>query len=195
MVRTGISIAVVMGVLAWPSPGPPQAGETSDASLQRARTAIKELAEGLKGQLTDAIKAGGPKPAIEVCKTAAPQLAGEASEKHGLSIRRTALKVRNPDNAPDAWERGVLEEFLKRAAAGEDGAKLEHSELVTENGVPLIRLMKAIPMAAEPCSTCHGTAIEPELKTEIDRLYPADQATGFSPGDIRGAFSVRIAGE
>lgn len=195
MVRVRIAIVLVTGAIAWWDSGPARAGETSDASLQRARAAIKELGEGLKGQLAEAIKAGGPQSAIAVCRTAAPQLAADASEKHGLSVRRTALKVRNPDNAPDAWERKVLEDFLKRAAAGEDMAKLEHSEPVTENGLQIIRYMKAIPMTAEPCSTCHGTAIEPGLKAQIEQLYPADQATGFNPGEVRGAFTVRITGE
>jgi len=49
--------------------------------------------------------------------------------------------------------------------------------------------MKAIPMRAEPCLLCHG-APEPALKAEIDRLYPQDQATGFRPGELRGAFTV-----
>jgi hypothetical protein len=28
------------------------------------------------------------------------------------------------------------------------------------------------------------------LKTEIEKLYPQDQATGFKPGELRGAFTV-----
>lgn len=171
------------------------AGEPVDASLNRARAAVKELGEGLKGQLVDAIKSGGPHAAISVCKTVAPGLASDASEKHGLSVRRTALKVRNPANAPDGFERRVLEDFMKRAGAGEDVSKLEHAEMVTENGIQTFRFMKAIPMAAEPCSICHGTAVDAGLKAEIDKLYPADQATGFTPGEVRGAFSVGIAGE
>ena len=50
--------------------------------------------------------------------------------------------------------------------------------------------MKAIPTAAEPCLTCHGSSLQPELKAEILRLYPNDQATGFKPGELRGAFTV-----
>jgi hypothetical protein len=32
--------------------------------------------------------------------------------------------------------------------------------------------------------------LQPELKAEILRLYPNDQATGFRAGDLRGAFTV-----
>ena len=53
------------------------------------------------------------------------------------------------------------------------------------------RYMKAIPMGAVPCLTCHG-APEPALNAEILRLYPQDRATGFAPGDLRGAFTVSM---
>ena len=103
---------------------------------------------------------------------------------------RTALKVRNPKNAPDAFERRVLEDFVAKVAAGADPAQLEHYEAVTEDGERLFRYMKAIPMAAEPCAVCHGGALAADLKTEIEKLYPQDQATGFEPGELRGAFTV-----
>ncbi|MGM0774574.1 MAG: c-type heme family protein, partial [Pseudomonadota bacterium] len=37
---------------------------------------------------------------------------------------------------------------------------------------------------------CHGKSIDPEVKAKLDELYPEDQATGFSEGDLRGAFVV-----
>ncbi len=52
--------------------------------------------------------------------------------------------------------------------------------------------MKAIPMAAEPCAACHGTDVKPDVKSEIDKLYPQDQATGFKPGELRGAFTISM---
>jgi hypothetical protein len=50
-------------------------------------------------------------------------------------------------------------------------------------------MMKAIP-AAKICLTCHGTNLDPALAAEIDSLYPGDKATGYSEGDLRGAFWV-----
>ena len=35
-----------------------------------------------------------------------------------------------------------------------------------------------------------GENIDAGLQADINRLYPADEATGFRQGDIRGAFSV-----
>jgi hypothetical protein len=40
------------------------------------------------------------------------------------------------------------------------------------------------------CSTCHGTQLAPDIAAAIARDYPADQATGFEPGQLRGAVSV-----
>jgi len=130
--------------------------------------------------------------AIPVCKTMAPSIAADLSKARGLTAGRTALRVRNPKNTPDDFERGVLEEFAKKLAAGADPAALEHAETVTVNGARVFRYMKAIPMAAEPCGACHATAIAPDVKAAIGKLYPQDQATGFKPGELRGAVTVSM---
>ncbi len=170
--------------------GSARAAEPDPKQVKDARAAVKELGENLKRELMAAIAAGGPKAAIAVCKTIAPTLAEKTSAARGMQVKRTALRLRNPANAPDDWERTVLEDFARQVKAGADPAKLEHAETVTTpTGASTFRYMKAIPMGAVPCLTCHG-APEPALKAEIMRLYPSDQATGFAPGDLRGAFSV-----
>jgi hypothetical protein len=166
------------------------AGEPEPAQVGQARAATKGLGKALKGRLMEAIKDRGPIAAIGVCKTIAPALAEKVGAERGLKVGRTALRVRNPANAPDAWERGVLEDFAAQIKAGKDPSKLEHAETVVgANGAATFRYMKAIPMGAVPCMMCHGTP-EPSLKAEIQRLYPQDQATGFKPGELRGAFTV-----
>ena len=164
--------------------------EPTEPHLAKARMAVAGLGEGLKKELMASLKADGPVVAVQVCKIVAPALAAQATQGSGLAVGRTALKVRNPKNAPDAFERRVLEDFVAKIAAGADPAKLEHYEAVTEDGERLFRYMKAIPMAAEPCGVCHGGALAADLKTEIEKLYPQDQATGFKPGELRGAFTV-----
>ena len=168
------------------------AGQPHEAQLAKARAAVKDLGEGLKSELMAAIKAGGPVSAIAVCKTVAPALAEQSSRDHGLEMGRTALRVRNPANAPDQWERKVLENFVAKIAAGADPATLEHVGTASQGDETVFRYMKAIPTAAEPCLTCHGSNLDPALKAEIARLYPDDQATGFKAGELRGAFTVTI---
>jgi hypothetical protein len=88
----------------------PALAEAPDAAnLAEARAAIKGLGENLKSALVGALKSGGPVAAIETCQQAAPSIAGEQSSAHGLKVGRTALKVRNEGNTPDAFERKVLE--------------------------------------------------------------------------------------
>lgn len=155
-----------------------------------ARARAMELGGKLKGQLEAAMKADGPVAALGVCKTVASTIASDLGSAYGGKIGRTALKVRNPANTADDFEKDVMQRFLAEAAKGADVAKLEHAEIVERNGKRVFRYMKAIPMAAAPCAACHGTAVAPELLQSIRELYPDDQAIGFRPGEIRGAFTI-----
>jgi hypothetical protein len=49
--------------------------------------------------------------------------------------------------------------------------------------------MKAIP-TGDVCLLCHGAQLAPGVSQVLTELYPEDKATGFSMGDIRGAFVV-----
>ncbi len=173
---------------------PALAGEgaaTSEAARgAAAREAVAALAAKLKEQLAAALAAGGPAAAIDACQIIAPAAAAEVSAARRMTVRRTALKVRNPANAPDAFERQVLSRFQDQAAAGADLASLEHAEIVETGGKKAFRYMRAIPMAAAPCQTCHGASLAPEVASRVRALYPDDRATGFSAGELRGAFSV-----
>ena len=68
-----------------------------------------------------------------------------------------SLRERNPKAVPDAWERAALEDFDRRAAAGESPATLEKAEVVVENGQKMQRYMRALPTQAL-CLSCHGPA-------------------------------------
>jgi hypothetical protein len=165
-------------------PPPPEA-------VQACREAAGELASGLMKELTAAMTGGGPAAALAVCREKAPAIAAAVSKEKGLTVRRTALKVRNPENRPDDWETAVLKEFERRLAEGEDPVAVEFSEVVDMNGKRVLRFMKAIP-AKEFCLPCHGdpAALKPEVKAAVAKLYPDDAAVGFRAGDLRGAFSV-----
>ena len=150
---------------------------------------VKKFAGTLKGELQAAIGKGGPSHAVPVCNVRAPEIADELSQAPQWSVGRTSHKLRNPDNAPDHWESTVLFDFLRRAAAGESLKTMEKVERVESNGRQTWRYMKAIPVG-EVCLTCHGSNIDPALKAEIDAHYPLDNATGFSVGELRGAFTI-----
>lgn len=171
-------------------PAPAAADEPDlEAARAEARGIVKLFAGRLQGALQGAIAEQGFIHAIEVCRVEAPQIAAGLSEDGGWTVDRTALRLRNPANAPDAWERGVLETFVARGAAGEDLMTVEEIAVIAENGGRRLRYMKAIP-TGELCTACHGSAIDPELAAAIRAAYPEDRATGFAPGELRGAFTL-----
>lgn len=171
------------------------AAQADDELAQRAaasREAVKQTQAALLQELQTALKKGGPGLAIHACSTRALAIAKEASQKQSMIIRRTSLKLRNQYDAPDKWEKQVLENFERRVKQGENPAQMEHYKFVQTDSAKEFRYMKAIviPKGA-PCLICHGENIDPALHVKIKGRYPGDEATGFKEGDLRGAFSVR----
>ena len=162
-----------------------------DPLVKESRMAIKAFATELKGELQTAMKAGGPVNAIGVCNTRAPEIAKTANAKGKLNISRVSLRNRNANNAPDAWQKVVLEDFEKRKAGGEMVKMIDYSEIVETSSGKEFRYMKAIP-TGEVCLNCHGSNIRDDVKVKLDKLYPNDKARSFKLGDIRGAFYVII---
>ncbi len=166
------------------------ADDALDQRLQDSREAVQSFARALKGNLTNVMKKKGPAAAVKACNSIAPMIALTKSKSYNWKISRTSLKLRDPDNAPDAWELAVLEQFEARKAKGEDVNNLEYYEVVEMEGQKMYRYMKAIPTLEKPCLTCHGSNISPEVAAELDKHYPFDKARGFKAGDIRGAFTI-----
>jgi hypothetical protein len=168
-----------------------QSASTDDLDQRTAesRAVTMEFMTTLKSELQSAMKADGPVNAIQVCNTRAPEIAADFSEQKGWTVARTSLKYRNPDNAPDAWERKVLEQFEERKASGEDPKQMVYAEVVEDGGAKTYRFMKAIP-TGPVCLACHGEKIDAAVEARIQELYPEDRALGFSAGDIRGAFTI-----
>lgn len=164
-----------------------QAG--TDPQVAAAKTAIQELASALQAELKSAIQDGGPVSAIEVCNTRAMPITQRVSDEQGLNVKRVSLKNRNPANAPNAWETAVLEDFERQKAEGKDVGSLVWSDTVAVDGGQEFRFMKAIP-TGDVCLLCHGAQLAPGVSQALAELYPADRATGFAMGDIRGAFVV-----
>ena len=165
------------------------ADEDMSARVMKYRSAIKSLVMSLKSELRRAMRAGGAINALDVCHTKAEPISSKVSKQVGFSVKRTSLKPRNSNNAPDDWERAVLEQFEQRKAQGENPKRLEFVEVVENNGQRQVRYMKAIPTRGV-CLRCHGSEIAPKVMNKLQELYPNDKATGFKVGDLRGAFSI-----
>lgn len=187
MFRPQISV-VVLALAACASPAPPAPDQIAAAS-DEARAAADQLFQQLSGELAGALAKGGPASAIGVCKDRAPAIADAIEASAGVDIERTSLRLRSPANAPDAWERATMEDFIARRAAGEEWSAMTAAKVEGDN----LRWMRPIPLGAM-CATCHGdpAMMTPDLRQALAANYPDDKATGFKVGDLRGAFTARV---
>lgn len=167
--------------------------EDMNQYTSEARAVAMPFLKQLGAANQKAVSEGGPESAIGVCREIAPRLAGDVSRQSGWKISRVSLKVRNPLlGTADAWEQKQLLSFAERADNGEKPETLEASEIVQEPNGKSFRFMKAIALQ-QGCVACHGEQISDTVKAQLSTDYPHDQATGYRPGQIRGALSVKRA--
>jgi hypothetical protein len=153
-----------------------------DARLAKAEAAAKLLGGRLKARLTEAMTQGGPVAAVGVCADEAPAIRAAVAAETGVTVGRASLRLRSPADAGPAWVTAWLTAQGERPAAGVVGV----SEVVEDGGASVAR--RLLPIAVEaPCLACHGATLAPEVKAALAARYPADAATGYALGDLRGA--------
>ena len=162
-----------------------------DAWIAEARQQADRLGGALQQTLRDTIMAQGVEAGIDVCHVEAPEIAARLSSEV-WDVGRTALRLRNPDNAPTAWQHQQL--LVMQETPVQEGRPVEAMRVVEQEGGHVFEYLRAIPMQ-EACMACHGPAIDEAVLQTIARRYPDDEATGFLPGELRGAFVVRRAFE
>lgn len=147
---------------------------------------IRQFAGTLKPRLKAAMQNGGPVTAIKVCSEQAPEIARQLSEETGWEVKRVSLKPRNSKTAvADQWEEIQLKQFEVQQKNGVPVSKLIYSETQDNR----FRFVKAQPVEGL-CLNCHGHALSKDIKKTLQQFYPNDKATGYSIGQIRGAFSL-----
>jgi thiamine biosynthesis lipoprotein len=154
-----------------------ETGEPNAQALALGQATVAPFKKALKAALQRGM-ASGPEKALQTCRLEAPRIA-QASAAPDVELGRTSHRLRNPANAPRPW----VEPLLARYASGE--APIAAQVVSISEG----RIGYVEPIRAEAlCLTCHGERLPPPVATEIARLYPEDQATGFAEGDFRGVF-------
>jgi hypothetical protein len=159
--------------------------------ILQAQTLASDFQKNLKGALTQAMANGGPVRAIDVCKVDAPAIAEELSSE-GWVVARTALKVRNPANAPSDWERSEMEQMQRQLGAGKTPAEIVVARVRDTDQGKVFSYLQPI-MTGKLCLTCHGEELAPPVAEALATHYPDDQAIGFKEGELRGAFSFSKA--
>lgn len=180
------ALAAVLVACGTTSEAPEQA--QVDAARRKAEAASARLMKELGGRLMAALNEGEPEDALNVCADVAQSISKETAQGEGFHVARTALRVRNPANAPDGYERQVMERWLSA-----DGDPQVVQAVVATDGGHELRWMKPVVVSA-PCLTCHGPSedLPDGVRFALSERYPQDKATGFASGDLRGAITVRI---
>jgi hypothetical protein len=121
-----------------------------------------------------------------LCSTKAHEMGANYNKSlpEGSSIRRTAIKYRNPNNKPDATDLVVMNDMIAEGNLSKP--------LVVDMGKSF-RVYKALPIKP-PCLKCHGNleSMPKEMKTLINKKYPHDLATGFKLNEFRGVVVSEI---
>lgn len=183
------ALALALSACGSNPPAPVQATSLPPVDMQ-ALTAEADFLAGQFGKtllttVQAAVAHGGLHNGISVCQQVAPTLA-QAASANGWQVGRTTLRLRSPANAPDAWEREVLQQFEQARRAQPQQLPAPVSAVVAGE----FRYMKPI-VVAQPCLACHGSALAPATAATLKALYPADQATGYQTSELRGAFTLR----
>jgi Spy/CpxP family protein refolding chaperone len=148
---------------------------------------IKGLIDTVKPSLMETLKKD--KTGVDgtvMCSTSAPEMGANYNKTlpKDSSIRRTAIKYRNPNNKPDATDLVVMQDMIA------DGNLSK--PLVVDMG-DNFRVYKALPMH-KPCLVCHGNLenMPTKMKDIVNKKYPNDLATGFKEHEFRGVIVSEI---
>lgn len=150
-----------------------------------AKATFQTLSSNLKKAMTE----GGVEYALQFCNVEAMPLTDSLSKHHDVSIRRASHKPRNPYNTADSLEAEVIKQYIEKLESGEELKPVTYAD---ENR---ITFHAPITITNSLCLNCHGKVnedISKENLATIQELYPKDQATGFSMGDLRGVWTVRF---
>lgn len=157
------------------------AGEQPSQSQQDKMLAAKDaLFTQLSGRLMETMGSAGPIAAISVCQRDAPEIAKSVSTEHGLQIGRTGVRLRNAENKPPVWAESLI------------ASRTDTPTFATLSNGHVAALLP-IKLQAQ-CLMCHGPndQITPDIKAQLAKHYPNDEATGFQDGELRGWFWVEM---
>lgn len=187
MKKSVIVAMVLISGLMWtcgPDSGSDSAKKWSEEEVMKTGSEVtKSVGMTLIKTVQQKMSEGGVESALGYCEANALAITDSLSEKHGVKVKRTALKIRNPKNNPNDEERKVLTKMAGQAEPQAEWTTTDDGGAVYYQPIELQAF----------CQTCHGTPGE-SMTVQTDSLikahYPEDQATGFSEDDLRGMWVV-----
>lgn len=163
-----------------------------DQVRQRGGAIVRQAFTLLSTNLAQAIQAGGISNALSYCSVKALPLTELVGDTNQVELRRVTHKPRNPANRASPAELEILASFRSALAEGETNL----APVISTNLEGGLTFYAPIVINNPLCLNCHGVSGEqilPDNVTLLSRLYPADEATGFAMGDLRGMWRVDFA--
>jgi len=166
--------------------------EQEDQIKRIGSKAASALTKNLKAHLTKALAAGNTAEAFEFCAASALDLAQETAQDlpEGLMIKRTTMRPRNPEKAPDKYENDALAFFeaqiIKTGAPPDTYIQYIQDKSEYRYYQPIV--------INELCLKCHGELdkLGESVRQSLSENYPQDSAIGYKIGDFRGVVRVSI---
>ena len=168
------------------------ASDDVNTSKQEGIKYIKMLGGALKTELKAHMKKDpSGLEALAFCTGSADRITKEVNAKlpAHTKVRRTALKVRNNStNKPDTTDMRIMQNYQAAITAKTFSPK---DIRVVEEG-NITRVYKPL-ITKAVCLKCHGSTLAPQISDALKSAYPADRATGFKEGELRGVIVAEIA--
>jgi hypothetical protein len=172
-----------------PAQEDPAAAEVPASYTQKGKEIASATFLALSTTLKAALEEGGVPGAVGYCQTQALPIVDSMATFHGVNIRRTTLKVRNPADAPTDRERAVLQQYQETVDSGTPPGPI--TEWLGETEIAFYAPI----MTNDFCLQCHGVPGETltlENQQHIQQLYPNDEAIGYQAGELRGMWSITL---
>jgi hypothetical protein len=165
--------------------------EQTEIALRRGRAIATETFGLLRTNLQTAIQSGGISNALPFCSLAASPLTASMAEKHGVTLRRVTHKARQPSGKASEPELALLNHFESLMTSA--SITNPPPPLVTNLAPDTLTFFAPIVIGVELCLKCHGTPGTDIAQSDLEvirKLYPQDEATGFTMGQLRGAWRI-----
>ena len=157
-------------------------------ALEIGKTMALKTKGVLGRNLLEAINTKGTEHALQFCSTRAIPLTDSLALAQHADIKRGTDKARNPSNALTPEEDSIFTKMKSSHANGEEVMPIIVDKDSMNIGYYPIFIDKM-------CLQCHGkpeSEILPKTLQKIQNLYPKDKSTGYSVGDLRGIWVVKM---
>lgn len=160
--------------------------ETEDTLnyLEEGKKLALQTKSILGKNLMMSVKEKGPAGAVEFCNERAIHLTDSMAQELNAKIKRVTDKPRNANNRANETELDYIAELKlgnnKKGITREVNNKIIGYYPIETNDM---------------CMKCHGDKekqINQKTHLKISELYPQDEATGYSPNQIRGIWVVEM---